>query len=92
MQKTKITVPEPDRNGKGRLSFSYFKELIVYYVQEHGQYKPAGFKAFVETLGILSKKDWERMPTRKYAEWKHNVDAAKQGLLRDGTLIQGNGG
>jgi hypothetical protein len=92
MQPTSISIPAQDRNAEGRLSVNFFKTLIIHYVKQQGYYRPRTFKDFVETLDILSGKDRDKMPTRNYAEWKHNVDAAKQGLLEAGILVPGSVG
>jgi hypothetical protein len=67
---------------------AHFKDLILIFALTRGHYSPADFKNWVESLKILTDEDWIQMATRRYVEWKHYSDAAKQQLLRTGLLIK----
>jgi hypothetical protein len=81
-------ISAPRRNKRGRISTSYFKDLILIYVLVNGFYKPTNFKDYVESLNVLDQEDWKQMPTRHYVEWKHYSDAAKQQLFETGLLTE----
>jgi hypothetical protein len=81
-------IRNPARNKNGRISTSYFKDLILIFIFLDGSYTPAKFKRFVEMFGLFAKPDLHLMPTRPYVEWKHYVDAAKQQLLIKRVLVE----
>jgi len=80
------------RNKDGRIPTRYFKNVIIMYIFEKGKYKPSEFKDYIESLDILSDKDWEQMATRNYSKWKHYIDRAKQQLLKDKVLAKNHNG
>ena len=79
-------ISAPRRNKRGRISTTYFKDLILIHVLVNGFYEPANFKDFVESLNVLQQADQKQMPTRHYVEWKHYSDRAKQQLFDKGLL------
>jgi hypothetical protein len=81
-------VRNPARNENGRISTSYFKDLVLIFIFLDGSYTPAKFKHFVEIFGLFAKPDLHLMPTRPYVEWKRYVDAAKQQLLIKQVLVE----
>lgn len=82
----------PPRNEDRRIPTSHFKNVIIIYIFEKGKYKPSEFKDYIKSLGILNDKDWESMTTRNYPIWKHQIDAAKQGLLGNQVLAENQDG
>ena len=78
----------PERNTDGRIKTTYFEKTIILYILKEGKYKPLEFKEFISILDILNDKDNELMSTRKYKQWKHFVDAAKQKLQDDKVITK----
>src|SRR5579862_2629004 len=67
-----------DLNLAGQTTTPYFENLILIYVLAvKGYYRPSEFKSWVESRSLLAPEDWDEMPTRRYCDWKHHVDAAK---------------
>jgi len=82
----------PERNHLGRISMSFYKKLIIIYCIKYGRYIPKEFKKFIINLNVLKKEDFELMSTRRYNEWKHYIDSAKQQLFNNQILVKANKG
>jgi hypothetical protein len=70
-------VPQ-DRDEDGRLTVPFYVSLIEDYIKTH-KYVPGAFKQYVQSLNVLTPKDWDR-EDNGYSKWKHRIDRAWQGV------------